>query len=96
MIDYHKLKPFKVNCKTAKNSQRLQKLLQEQGICWENEKEMGLSEVTLLFISEDNTITYSDSVSYFRDKEFNEIPIERLIPKPKLKKFLEEYRNERI
>ena len=94
MIDYHKLKPFKVDCKSEQNSQRLQKLLKEQGIDWRYPSEAFLAERVLLEIHQNNVITYFIEEEDFFKEITKELSIEKLLPKPKLKKFLKEFKKD--
>ena len=61
MIDYKKLVPFKVDCKTLENSAKLQKLLFKQGFRWYSHFENSIMSKTLLFIDND----YDNEVKKF-------------------------------
>ena len=89
MIDYKKLVPFKVDCKTIENSIKLQKALFKQGFLW-GDGTKNYEEKRYLYAynyKKGYALTFGQNPSIFNSHRNKEIAIEKLLVSP-LKIFL--------
>ena len=103
MIDYRKLIPFKTICYTFENFKLLGKEIDKQELFGKvfEETFTPYRKVTkkckFYVIFESTGYLYHSYYNneYYDQTEVKEIPIERLLPAPKLKKFLQEFKKEK-